>query len=78
MQVVDCLLPGQSRKLGNMNYLSPRRPIKITAADCNVRGGEYVIYDRASDKAALKIWLPAVKEGDAAAQLSVSEIFEHR
>jgi hypothetical protein len=76
MQIVDCLLPGQLRKLGNMNYLSPRRPIKTTAADGNVRGGEYVAYDRADYKTALKIWLPAAEEGDAAAQLSVGEIFE--
>ena len=33
--VVDCLLPGQVRKLGTqMTYLSARRPIRTTAADC--------------------------------------------
>ena len=76
LQIVDCLLPGQLRKLGNMSYLSPRRPIKTTAADCNIRGGEYVAYDRADYKTALKIWLPAATEGDAEAQLAVGEIFE--
>lgn len=75
--VVDCLLPGQVRKLGSqMTYISQRRPIRTTAADCEVRGGEYVAYDRANYASALKIWLPKAQEGDAAAQLYVGEIFE--
>ena len=46
--VVDCLLPGQVRKLGGqMTYLTPRRPIKTSAVDCEIRGGEYVAFDRA-------------------------------
>ncbi|WP_269618388.1 caspase family protein [Zhongshania sp. BJYM1] len=76
LQIVDCLLPGQLRKLGNMAYMSPRRPIKTTAADCRIRGGEYVAYDRADYKTALKVWLPSAEDGDAEAQLSVGEIFE--
>jgi len=75
--VVDCLLPGQVRKLGSaMTYLTQRRPIRTTAADCEVRGGEYVAYDRANYASALKIWLPKAQEGDASAQLYVGEIFE--
>lgn len=75
--VVDCLLPGQVRKLGSqMTYLSARRPIRTTAADCEVRGGEYVAYDRANYASALNIWLPKAQEGDASAQLTVGEIFE--
>jgi len=75
--VVDCLLPGQVRKLGSqMTYISQRRPIRTTAADCEVRGGEYVAYDRANYASALKVWLPKAKEGDASAQLYVGEIFE--
>ncbi|MFT7403938.1 caspase family protein [Zhongshania sp.] len=76
LQIVDCLLPGQLRKLGNMAYMSPRRPIKTTATDCRIRGGEYVAYDRADYKTALKVWLPSAEQGDAKAQLSVGEIFE--
>jgi hypothetical protein len=76
LQIVDCLLPGQLRKLGNMAYMSPRRPVKTTAADCRIRGGEYVAYDRADYKTALRVWLPAAEQGDAEAQLSVGEIFE--
>ena len=75
--VVDCLLPGQVRKLGSqMTYLSQRRPIRTSAADCEVRGGEYVAYDRADYASALKIWLPKAQEGDAEAQMYVGEIFE--
>ena len=75
--VVDCLLPGQIRKLGqSMTYLSPRRPIRTTAINCEIRGGEYVSYDRANYATALNIWLPKAKEGDPAAQTYVGEIYE--
>jgi hypothetical protein len=75
--VVDCLLPGQVRKLGSqMTYLSARRPIRTTAADCEVRGGEYVAYDRANYSSALKVWLPKAEEGDPTAQLYVGQIYE--
>src|SRR5262245_4463670 len=37
--VVDCLLPGQIRKLGRMTFLTSRRPIKTSAQDCEIRGG---------------------------------------
>ena len=75
--VVDCLLPGQVRRLGaEVTYVTQRRPTRTTAADCEVRGGEYVAFDRANYASALKIWLPKAQEGDAAAQLYVGEIFE--
>ena len=75
--VVDCLLPGQVRKLGgSLTYVTPRRPIKTTALACEIRGGEYVAYDRADYATALKVWLPQAKEGDAEAQTYVGEIYE--
>jgi hypothetical protein len=76
MQIVDCLLPGQLRSLGKTTYVTPRRPIKTTAADCNIRGGEYVAHDRADYKTALKVWMPAAEAGDPKAQVNVGEIFE--
>ena len=77
LMVVDCLLPGQVRQLGSrMTYLTPRRPIKTTASDCEIRGGEYVAFDRSNYATALKIWLPQAKEGDPAAQTYVGEIYE--
>jgi hypothetical protein len=75
--VVDCLLPGRVRQLGQqMTYLTPRRPIKTTASDCAIRGGEYTAYDRASYATALKVWLEPAKAGDAQAQNYVGEIYE--
>jgi hypothetical protein len=77
LNVVDCLLPGQIRKLGSqVTYLSARRPVRTTEADCEVRGGEYVAYDRANYASALKVWLPKAEEGDATAQLYVGQIYE--
>ncbi len=75
--IVDCLLPGQVRKLGGkMTYLTPRRPIKTSAIDCEIRGGEYVAYDRSDYRTALKVWLDSAKAGDPEAQTNVGEIYE--
>ena len=74
---VDCLLPPQVRKLGaQMTYLAARRPIKTTALDCEIRGGEYVAYDRADYRTALQTWLEQAKQGNAEAQAYVGEIYE--
>lgn len=74
--VVDCALPPQVRKLGKMTYLSPRRPIRTTAQMCEIRGGEYVAFDRANLATALNVWLPMAKQGDPGAQTHVGEIFQ--
>ncbi len=75
--VVDCLLPARVQQLGQkLTYLAPRRPIKTTQSDCEIRGGEYTAYDRANYATALKIWLPQAKQGDPAAQTYVGEIYE--
>lgn len=76
MLIVDCLLPGQIRKLGNMTYLTPRRAMKTTALACRIRGGEYVAYDRANYETALKVWVLQAEEGDKIAQTYVGEIYE--
>ena len=72
---VDCLLPGQVRKLGSMVYASPRRPLKTTASDCTIRGGEYVLYDRANYKEALAVWMVEAEAGDPVAETYVGEIY---
>jgi hypothetical protein len=74
--IVDCLLPGQVRKLGRMTYLTPRRPMKSTAVDCEIRGGEYVSFDRSNYATALNVWLGKANEGDATAQNYVGEIYQ--
>lgn len=76
LNVVDCLLPGQVRRLGSTSYMTPRRPVYTTAADCRIRGGEYVDFDRADYKTALTVWMPSAEAGDADAQANVGEIFE--
>ncbi len=75
--IVDCLLPGKIKKLGSsFTYLTPRRPVKASALECEIRGGEYVAYDRANYKTALKVWQPLADEGDMVAQTYVGAIFE--
>jgi hypothetical protein len=76
LEIVDCLLPGQVRQLGNRTFLSQRRPIRTTASECSIRGGEYVAYDRADLQSALRIWLQAAEAGDPEAQTNVGEIYE--
>lgn len=75
--VVDCLLPGQIRQLGQRTvYVSARRPVKTSATDCQIRGGEYVAYDRADYATALRVWAPRAEAGDAEASVNVGEIYE--
>lgn len=75
--VVDCLLPGQVRRLGSkMTILTARRAMKTSQRDCEIRGGEYVAFDRANYATALKVWLPLAEGGDTAAQTYVGEIYE--
>lgn len=76
LYVVDCLLPGQVRRLGSAQYITPRRAIKTTAHDCEIRGGEYVAYDRSNYQSALNMWLPLAVGGDKKAQNYVGEIYE--
>ncbi len=75
--IVDCLLPGKIKKLGSsFTYLTPRRPAKVSSQDCEIRGGEYVAFDRADYETALRVWKPMADEGDPVAQTYVGAIFE--
>src|ERR1041385_2787332 len=74
--IVDCLLPGQVRKLGaSAMFMSARRPLRTTQSDCEIRGGEYVASDRANYQTALKVWQGQAEEGNADAQNYVGEIY---
>ena len=74
---VDCLLPGQIRQLGTqITYVSRRTLVRTTTRDCEIRGGEYVAYDRANYATALSKWQDFAKEGDPKAQLYVGELYE--
>jgi uncharacterized protein YgiM (DUF1202 family) len=75
--IVDCLLPGQVRKLGSrLTFLAPRRAIRTSQTNCEIRGGEYASYDRSSYATALKIWLPQAEKGDPKAQTYIGEMAE--
>lgn len=75
--IVDCLLPGKVRQLGvNRTYVSRKRPTKTSANDCEIKGGDYVKYDRATLASSLNVWQESASQGDAQAQYFVGEIFE--
>jgi regulator of replication initiation timing len=74
--IVDCLLPGQIRKLGRQaTFMSARRPIRTAQADCEIRGGEFTSYDRANYQTALAVWMEQAIAGSAEAQNYVGEIY---
>ena len=75
--VVDCLLPGRIRRLGaRIVTAGPRRPVRTLASICEIRGGEYIAFDRADFDTALRFWLPQAEAGDPRAQTFVGEIHE--
>jgi hypothetical protein len=75
--LVDCLLPGQIRRLGTSTaFIGPRRAVKTTQSDCGIRGGEYVLFDRSDYTSALAALLPMAQAGDPVAQTYVGEIYE--
>lgn len=75
-RIVDCLLQGQIRKLGTTIYQLPPRPVRLPAIDCEIRGGDFLVYDRANFATSLSHWLSLAKKGDVKAQIYVGEIFE--
>ncbi len=76
-RIVECLLPGQIRQLGTMTtYVTERRPVRTTKDDCVIRGGEYVVADRADYRAALKVWLAEAEKGSAEAQYYTATLYE--
>lgn len=76
--VVDCKLPGQTRRAGQAQvYLSRGRSKKTTAKDCAARGGEFAIPGQADyTTKALMVWLPSANAGDMEAQYYVGEIYQ--
>lgn len=75
--LVDCLLPGQVRKLGTQNtFVTPRQPARLNASECSIRGGEYTEYDRANLTSSVNVWTPLAQKGDAKAQNYLGEIYE--
>jgi hypothetical protein len=77
LTVVDCLLPGKMRRMGQtITWVTRPRPVKQTATDCEILGGQYILFDRANPDTALSVWMSAGEAGDATAQTYVGEIYE--
>lgn len=74
LMIVDCLLPGIPHRMGNTVFTTGRRLLKITAHECALYAGEYVL--RGSRDTALEKWLPDAQAGDPKAQAYVGELYE--
>ncbi len=74
--LVDCRLPPKQKRIGGRTYPMASRPIRTTAVDCRIRGGEYTVYDRANYQTSLKVWLDAASKGDHDAEYYVGKIYE--
>ncbi len=75
--LVHCLLPGKVRRLGAFSTsVTPRRAERLTPAQCQAGGGEYV--EAQDQSAAVKMWLPMASEGFPEAQTTVAELFDQR
>jgi hypothetical protein len=74
--LVDSRLPPKQKRIGGRTYPMASRPIRTTAVDCRIRGGEYTVYDRANYQTSLKVWLDAAAKGDHDAEYYVGKIYE--
>jgi hypothetical protein len=75
--IVACLLPARVRKLGGIVYPERRRLTQETAKRCELRGGEYTMYDRARPESAVAFFTPLANDGDATAQTQLGEVYEY-
>jgi hypothetical protein len=77
LTVVDCLLPGKMRRMGQtITWVTRPRPVKMIASECEILGGQYILFDRANPDTALAVWKSAAESGDPTAQTYVGEIYE--
>src|SRR5919205_3376382 len=76
LAIVDCRLPPKQRRIGNRTYPMAARPVRTTAVDCRIRGGEYTVYDRSNYATSLKLWLAEAEKGDAEAAYYVGKLYE--
>lgn len=74
--LVDCRLSPKQKRVGGKTYPIAGKSLRTTAVDCQVRGGEYTVYDRADYKTSLAFWLVEANKGNADAQYYVGKIYE--
>ena len=75
-RIVDCLLPGRIHSLGGRIYQTPPRPDRVPAIECEIRGGDFLVYDRANIDVSLAWWVEQANSGDPDAMRYIGEIFE--
>jgi hypothetical protein len=74
--VVDCLLPGQVRRVGKIKgFLTARRPARLPQFECAYRGGEYVAYDRVTLSSSVQAWQASAEGGDVEAMNILGEAY---
>ena len=76
LMLVDCRLPPKMKRIGNRTYPMAQPPKRTTAVACQIRGGEYTVYDRSNYATSLKIWLAEAEKGNTEAQYYVAKIYE--
>lgn len=74
--LVDCRLAPKIKRIGGRTYTVAGKPVRTTAVDCRIRGGEYTVYDRSNYATSLKLWLAEAEKGDAEAAYYVGKLYE--
>lgn len=74
--LVDCRLAPKIKRIGGRTYTVAGKPVRTTAVDCRIRGGEYTVYDRSNYATSLKIWLAEAEKGDVEAAYYVGKLYE--
>ncbi|MCB1602608.1 MAG: hypothetical protein KDI66_21500, partial [Xanthomonadales bacterium] len=72
--IVNCMLPGQVRRFGQMTQVTKLRPARLEAYLCRLRGGQYIEFDRADMATSVAIWTSLAESGDADAQLLLGRL----
>jgi len=76
-EVVPCLLPSRVRRVGGLVYPERRQLTQTTVKNCELRGGEYTVYDRATPESSVAFFLPLAEAGDTTAQTRLGEVYQY-
>ncbi len=76
--MVDCVLPGQVRRFGQMTQITKPRPARLEAFLCRARGGQYIEYDRSTFESSVRVWKEVAESGDAEAILILGRLLERQ
>ena len=73
---VHCLLPSRVQKLGGIVYPARRELVFESAKRCELRGGEYTVYDRSTAESSAEFYRPLAEAGDPEAQYNLALVYE--